>query len=332
MSIRSAFKVLPAICLLAISVQAAGVREIAIPADPAGPQISGSIWTPCAAAPGPVKVNSGGIALTITGVKDCVPSGKGLPLILISHGMFGDMFSHHDTAEFLADAGFAVVSLNHTLDSISANRESVDNLASFLVRPVDIKRAITFLLSDSQEFVDVDPTRVGFFGFSRGGYTGLVLAGAVPDFRAPAFACPEEFFMCRQIRDHDIPDHDAGDDPRIRAFVIADPVSFFPDKSSLQQANAAIQLWSSEHGGMGVRPEDVASVRMNLPGTSEFHRAVNSGHLSFQFPCSQEVAKAMSFVCADPEGFDRAAFHRELNAQVLEFFRSTLGQRNAAEP
>src|SRR3990170_3354947 len=104
---------------------------------------------------------------------------KDLPLILVSHGMYGDMFSHHDTAEFLADAGFAVVTLNHTLDSISSRRESVDNISSFLVRPVDIKRAITFLLGDLQESVDIDSRRIGFFGFSRGGYTGLVLAGAV---------------------------------------------------------------------------------------------------------------------------------------------------------
>ena len=250
--------------------------------------------------------------------------GKGLPLILVSHGMFGDVFSHHDTAEVLADAGFAVVALNHSQDSIASSKESVDNLSSFLVRPVDIKRAITFLSGDSQHSVTIDPRRIGFFGFSRGGYTGLVLAGAVPDFRAPPFPCPDEFFMCRQMRDNTIPDHEPGVEPRIKAFVIADPISFFPNPASLQKATAPIQLWSSEHGGMGVRPEDVASVRKNLPNPPEFRRPENSGHLSFQFPCSTEVAKAMSFVCTDPLGFDRADFHRQFNAQVLEFFRKHL--------
>lgn len=323
-----------AICsLLAVTVRAAGVREIVIPADSAGPAISVGLWTPCAVPPQPLKVDSGGAALTITAVKDCPPSAKALPLILISHGMFGDMFSHHDTAGFLADAGFAVAAVNHTQDSVSATRESVDNISSFLVRPIDIKRAITFLLSDSQQYVDVDPARIGFFGFSRGGYTGLVLAGAVPDFRAAPFPCPEEFFMCRQIRDRNIQDHGPGDEPRIKAFVIADPVSFFPDKSSLQKVRAPIQWWSSAHGGMGVRPEDVAAVEGNLPSPPEIHRPGNSGHLSFQFPCSDEEAKAMSLICMDPPGFDRAAFHRTLNAKVLEFFRKNLSQpsRSPAE-
>jgi predicted dienelactone hydrolase len=311
--------------LLAATARAAGLREILISPDSSGPQIPAQVWTPCAAPPGPIVVDSEAGRLTIQGVKDCAAMGKNLPLVIISHGLFGDRFSHHDTAEFLADNGFAVVTLNHTLDSVSSIKtKSADNIAAFLVRPVDIKRAISFLLANSRASADIDSQRIGFFGFSRGGYTGLVLAGAIPDFHAPPFPCPEEFLMCKQIRDNDIPDHSPGYEPRIRAFVIADPISFFPDQSSLKNVTAPIQLWSSDHGGMGVRPEDVASVQRNLPTSPEFHRPPNSGHLSFLFPCSNEVAKAAPFLCTDPPGFDRAEFHRKLNAQVLDFFRKNL--------
>jgi predicted dienelactone hydrolase len=322
---RRAFAaLLPMWMLLASVASAAGMREIAVPADSRGPGISGQLWTPCSTPPAPIEVVSGRATLTIRGAMGCAPSGRNLPLIVISHGMFGDMFSHHDTAASLADGGFAVLTLSHPLDSIAATRESVDNLSSFLARPVDVQRAIAFVLRDPEASLPIDPTRIGFFGFSRGGYTGLVLAGAVPDFRAPPFPCSAEFFMCRQIRDGDIPDHGPGSEPRITAFVIADPVSFFPDQASLQKTAAPIQLWSSEHGGMGVRPEDVAAVRSNLPSPPEFHRPSNAGHLSFQFPCSVEVAKVMTLECTDPPGFDRAAFHGRFNARVLEFFRKHL--------
>jgi predicted dienelactone hydrolase len=137
--------------------------------------------------------------------------------------------------------------------------------------------------------------------------------------------------MCKQIRDNDIPDHGPGYEPRISAFVIADPISFFPDKFSLKNVMAPIQLWSSEHGGMGVRPEDVASVEKNLPTNPEFHRPAHSGHFSFLFPCSNEVAKAAPFLCTDPPGFDRTDFHRKLNAQVLDFFRKNLPSNNGSE-
>src|ERR1700722_5946994 len=50
---------------------AAGLRNIVIPATAGAPQISAQIWTPCAAPPGPIRVESGGVQLTLTGVKDC---------------------------------------------------------------------------------------------------------------------------------------------------------------------------------------------------------------------------------------------------------------------
>jgi predicted dienelactone hydrolase len=320
-------EILVLLCLgfIAVNSRAAGVRELVIPSDGSGPQIVARLWTPCASPPGPIAVNRGTVRLTIQGVKNCAPLSKHLPLIVISHGGFEDLFSHHDTAEFLGDAGFAVVTFNHTQDSGSSTKEQLDNISSFLVRPREVKRVINFVLS-SQALVDIDPKRIGFFGHSRGGYTGLVLAGAVPNFKAPPFPCPEEWHMCRQMRDNDIPEqHDSGFDPRIKAFVIADPVSFFPDKTSLQKVTAPIQLWSSERGGMGVRSEDVLSLKNNLPATPEFHRPANSAHLDFLFPCSDDEARAMSFQCIDdPPGFDRAGFHRQFNAQILEFFRKHL--------
>ena len=95
--------------------------------------------------------------------------------------------------------------------------------------------------------------------------------------------------------------------------------------TSLQNVTVPIQLWSSERGGMGVRPEDVMSLKDNLLDSPEFHRPPNSAHLDFLFPCSDDEAKAMSFQCIDdPPGFDRAVFHREFNAQMLGFFRKNL--------
>ena len=309
---------------IAVAARAAGVRDLKIPADGRGPEIAVQLWAPCSSPPAPIMVHRGTVRLAIRGVQDCAPAGKRLPLIVISHGMLEDLYSHHDTAEFLADAGFAVVTLSHPQDAVSSSKDTVDNMSSFLVRPIDIQRTITFVLSPSQAAVDIDSRRIGFFGFSRGGYTGLVLAGAVPNFHRLLFPCPEALLMCRQIRDNDVPAEVSRYEPRIKAYVIADPISFFPDKVSLNKVAAPVQLWSSEHGGMGVRPGDVASVRGNLPHAPEFHRPANSVHFSFLFPCSEEEAKVMSFQCTDALGFDRTEFHRRFNAQVLTFFLKNL--------
>lgn len=202
----------------------------------------------------------------------------------------------------------------------------LDDISSFLVRPIDIKRTIDHLIVHPPTGMAIDPHRIGFFGFSRGGYTGLVLAGGVPDFSSLIIPCPEKVLICDQIRKHKISAHASGYEPRIAAYVIADPLNFFPNKLSLQKVKAPIQLWSSERGGMGVRPEDVAAVARDLPIKPDFHRVPGSGHLSFDCPCATDQAKAVPpiLICSDPLGFDRTDFHRTFNATVADFFRKNL--------
>ena len=88
--------------------RAAGLRDFVVPADKNGPKILAELWTPCATPAAEIVVDSEIWPVAIHGVQDCAITQKNLPLIVISHGLFGDRFSHHDTAEFLADAGFAV--------------------------------------------------------------------------------------------------------------------------------------------------------------------------------------------------------------------------------
>jgi hypothetical protein len=100
---------------------------------------------------------------------------------------------------------------------------------------------------------------------------------------------------------------------------------FFPDKDSLKNIKAPIQLWASEQGGQGVSPEDAAFLAKNIPSRPEFHPVPNSTHMSFIFPCSPAFAKTVpAFICGDPPGFDRAAFHRSFNRQILAFFPKEL--------
>jgi predicted dienelactone hydrolase len=310
------------------AARAAGIRDFVIPADKNEPKILAELWTPCATPASEIVVDSETWPVAIHGVRDCAIPQKNLPLIVISHGLFGDRFSHHDTAEFLADAGFAVVSLNHTQDSVlSYNDKSASDISPFLTRPIDIQRVLDALLLHQQPGLDIDRNRIGFFGFSRGGYTGLVLAGAAPDFHHPAFPCVEKTPLCRQMSDNDIPPHPPGYEPRIKAFVLADPLSFFADKNMLAAVKAPIQLWSSAAGGMGVAPESVKAIAQGLPVRPDFHPVPNSTHMSFIFPCTQAFAKTNPpQVCTDPPGFDRTAFHTQFNAVVLRFFRAQLGQ------
>ena len=313
----SKFLVASTLFFAATLAQAAGFRSIDIAADAEGPAIHGTMWSPCAEPPGEVQIRG----RTLPGVMDCPLLGESLPLIVVSHGKGGSSIGHHDTDEVLADAGFVVVAINHPGDNFS-DLSRVSDLATYVERPMDIKRVIDFMVGASPFAARIDRDRIGFFGFSRGGYTGLVLIGANPDWAGATAACQHSAsFACGQILRREFPVEPLTHDPRIKAAVLADPLAPFFNADSLKAVKVPVQLWASERGGDGVFPHDVAAVDRNMPAKHEYRVVANAGHFAFVPPCP--AAAAPEF-CTDAQGFDRVAFHAQFNAGVLAFFQTHL--------
>jgi predicted dienelactone hydrolase len=309
-------------CFAAPMAEAAGFRSIDIPADASGPALTGAIWSPCAAPPQEIRFRF----VTIAAVRNCPVAGEGLPLIVISHGSGGWSGAHRDTAAMLTDAGFVVAALDHPGDNATDHSRS-DSLSILLDRPADIRRLTDFMLDAWPEASKLDRERIGFFGFSRGAYTGLVIAGGRLDISRIVPLCPEGFIngMCAQIGKGEIPTQHAAEDSRIKAVVLAD-LEFGRAFTSqgLENVKVPIQLWGSARGGDGVLPEDGATIDRSLPAKPDYHVVPNSAHFAFMAPCSAEATKALPEICADAGGFDRVAFHKEFNAAVLAFFRKHL--------
>jgi predicted dienelactone hydrolase len=312
-----------AVCFSSIVTlaHAAGLKLFDVPADAAGPAIQIAMWSPCAAAPGEVKLGP----FTLPVVRDCPIAGDKLPLVVLSHGFGGNNLGHHDTAEALADAGFVVVALNHPGDT-STSSDETRGLPALTGRPSDVKRLIDFMLGASPDAAKIDPQRIGFFGFSRGGYTGLVVGGGNPDFIKLLPLCRAATGTdCAAAAASPLAKQPLTHDPRVKALVIADPLAVvFPTAESLKDITVPVQLWSSERGGDGVFPDEVAAVAAHLPVKPEFHLVANSAHFAFLAPCPEGMAKRRPELCTDAPGFDRVAFHRDLNAQALTFLRRHL--------
>jgi predicted dienelactone hydrolase len=308
-----------ALCLAAIEARAAGFQFIDIRPDGDAPALHGAVWTPCAAPDGEIKLSN----MTLPGVKDCPIQGEKLPLVVISHGSGGSFVGHHDTAETLADAGFVVAAINHPGNTASDNSHVLD-LSEFIERPTDIKRLIDFMLTASPAAAKIDPQRIGFFGFSRGGYTGLVVIGADVDWDNVTRRCEGATVpICDQVRNKEYPAH-LTHDARVKAAVIANPLAIYFTAGSFASVKVPVQLWNTEHGGDGVEPHDVAAVDKNLLAQHEYHFVPNAGHFVFLAPCPADVAAHRPELCVDPPGFDRVAFHKQLDADVLAFFRAHL--------
>ena len=246
----SSFLIALTLLLTAAVAQAAGFRFIEAPAGPDGPALKGAMWSPCSAVPGEIDLGN----VTVPGVKDCPIGADKLPLIVMSHGRGGSFVGHHDIAETLADAGFVAAAINHPGDTTSDMSRS-DDLSVFIERPNDIKRLIDFMIGASPAASNIDPDRIGYFGFSRGGYTGLVLVGAKADWATAAALCEQSSSrICGQIRAKEYPEQPLTHDPRIKSAVIADPLALWFTADSLQEIKVPIQLWASELGGDGVTP------------------------------------------------------------------------------
>ncbi|WP_246664920.1 alpha/beta fold hydrolase [Neorhizobium sp. P12A] len=303
------------------------MKYLHIPGGQDGPPIDAVMWSPCAKAPEHVQIR----ALTIPAVPDCPIAGESLPLVIISHGYGGWYLGHHDTAEALADSGFVVVAINHPYANY-ADMSRANGLSVLIARPADIKRTIDFMLTDFRDSARIDPQRIGFYGFSQGGYTGLVLAGANPDFsKLPSRCADPKAVGCPQTSQARPPRpspilQTLTHDHRIRAMVVAEPLSIvFQTTDSVKDVTVPLQVWGSElGGGGGASPEDVATLIHVLPKKPDFRIVPKAVHMSFLTMCPK--IDTSSQACIDAPGFDRAAFHRTFNAEVVAFFQRNLGE------
>ncbi len=321
---RPKFALALILLLAACEAQAAGIRRFKIDASPAGPEIAGAVWYPCAT---PVQ-NTGSDDVSLSGLKGCPLVGDKLPLIVISHGRRGWFGGHHDTAAALADAGFVVAAISHPKDS-GRDSSGTDGLEVLAGRSTDIKRLVDFMLQAWPGAAYIDSRTIGLYGFSVGGYTGLVVIGGDPDFRRGHPRCEgASLRVCVQLEDNELPSAAPAHDPRVKAAVIVDPwPEFLLRADRLTSATVPVQLWSSDPAlnADGLSGCCAATIKERLPSMPEWHFVGNAKHLSFLAVCSPKEAEDDPRGCTDAPGFNRVAFHRQFHAEIITFFRRHLG-------
>lgn len=298
--------------------RAAGFQLIEIPGNESLQPLEGAVWYPCNQPLGKEKLGP----FVLSDAKDSLVTGGKLSLVVISHGRGGTFRDHSDTAEALANAGFVVAAINHPGDN-AMDKTSTDDFSVFVERPKDITRLIDFMLGARTAADRINAKKIGIFGFSRGGYTGLVAAGANPYFEKNLDLCDGvDTPLCDQVRKGETPE--LVHDQRIKAAVIADPVSIFFTQDSFSNVKIPVQLWRSQFGGGGVTPESVSNVISYMPTKPDVHFVPKSQHFSFMAPCSAELMQSVPEICIDGPDFDRISFHREFNAEMVAFFREHL--------
>jgi predicted dienelactone hydrolase len=88
--------------------------------------------------------------------------------------------------------------------------------------------------------------------------------------------------------------------------------------------NVPVQLWAGAADENVPPATNAAVVRRGLPTAPQFHLVERAGHFSFLPPCGLLKPLLPKMLCADAEGFDRKAFHKDFNEEVVTFFGTTL--------
>jgi predicted dienelactone hydrolase len=300
----------------------AGFTVVQVP-DPRGAPITVGVWYPTDAPASPMKL----------GIGDQVAApgaplvADHLPLIVMSHGNGGFFGGHADTAQALAEAGFVVAALTHTGDNYADQSRATD----MPNRPRQLSVLIDYMLAASPMKAAIDPERVGAFGFSSGGFTVLVAAGAEPDLKTVAPHCKAhpDFFDCKLAAAHP-PAAEAmkatwTHDARIKAVVSAAPAMGYSfSKAGLAKVTQPLQLWRAENDQILPDPFYASAVRANLPKAPDWHLVPGAGHFDFLTPCNDQGRATAAAICGNAEGFDRAVFHKDFDREVVGFFKREL--------
>lgn len=250
------------------------------------------------------------------------------PLIMLSHGSMGSMWGHHGLASFLARQGYVVVSVTHVGDNFQ-DASRIGSASVIYGRAMQISAALSATLADPALAPHIDPERIGFVGFSAGGTTGLILAGAKPDFARLEGYCakrPEDRHVCEAQGRIGMEGAELAPsaDARIRSFVLLAPLSVIFPREGLKSVAAPFLVYVGEKDE-ALSPEDNAlALARDMPSETGLEVVQNAGHFTFLAACPPQMSEAMPALCTDPPGIDRAALHRVINADIADFFTRAL--------
>jgi predicted dienelactone hydrolase len=286
-----------------------------------------ALYYPTMAAPRAIAMGPFALDVAIGGK----PVDKVKALILLSHGIGGT-----ELGQALARNGYLVAALRHPGDNWQ-DRSLMEKSPEryFDERPRQASRVIDAILADAawkdRIATDSQGPRVGALGHSAGGYTVLALAGARPDLSRIRQHClaeaSEDPIFCGIGRSGvAMPPLPAATpslkDERVRAIVAMAPTGVPLTAGSLATVRPATMIYEAELDRFQVPRFHAEWVASNLPAAN-LHRVPNAWHFAFMDTPSMSLPSPDGDVAANPPGFDRDGFLKQLAVEITAFFDKT---------
>ena len=291
-----------------------------------------AVWHPTNAAPNMRALDF----FPVVYAENAAPSGKNLPLVVLSHGNGGRFRNHHLTASHLAKNGFVVIAPQH--------KHSPDMHSHLHSRVGDIKLAIA-TLQNNKDFAPVlDSQNINAIGYSLGGATALAAAGANVDWESFLLHCARDYakdenacadfpfwirFLLR-AKHYFLPNPkkvfwNFSENPiAFRKIALIAPVGKPMDAESLANVSAKVLLLQIDGDAVLRSPFHSEHLRDNLPPQTTQYELIKGGyHYGFVAPFPQRILDAEHIPeMKDPPGFNREKFIATINEKILAFLRA----------
>lgn len=265
------------------------------------------------------------------GANAAIAMGR-FPLVMLSHGNTGTPLAMHDLATALARRGFVVVAVVHPGDN-DRDHSRLGSLSNLYGRPLQISAAISAALADPTLSPYLSDRQVGVIGYSAGGETALILAGAQPDLSRLRRYClehPEDRDACRTqgelVADRD--DLYPQADPRVGALMLMAPLSLMFGRHTLGDVQVPVLMFAGDDDQLLAVDRNAEALARKLPQAPDYRLLAGAGHFVFMAPCTDEQRASMPVLCTDRDGIDREDIHRTLSAEAVRFFASALGSED----
>lgn len=281
-------------------------------------QASAAIWYPTDSPEVPWRAGPFEIAAS----QGAAMAQGRFPVVLLSHGRQGGPLTHRGLSAYLAREGFIVIAPTHLGDAAGAPLAAPAQ--SLRMRPGQVLAALDATLQDARFASHMDVNRLTMIGYSAGGYTALVLAGAKPNFALAEAYCQaegrEDEGSCGALRGaaQEWNTWQPQPEPRLKALILLDPLAVMFDAESLSAVKLPVLLFQPENDALMRSQPNALALAKNLTGPVE--RAVTPGrHFTFVDPCPQPLVAEAPLICRDELGVDREAVHRGIRTRVRDF-------------
>lgn len=305
----------------------AGFQKLTVE-DSSGERIPVALLYPSSSPEKPVAFGPFKMNLAVGGHK----AEAKFPLIIISHGSGGSSLSYRSIALELARSGFVVAMPQHPRNNFKDD-SAAGTLANWKDRPGHVRTVIDRLLENSELTRIIDAGRIAVIGHSMGGYTALAAAGGVADTAHLITYCESNSetnaAFCRPVRGGKTESVTIQQTPdkRIKALVLMAPVGIvFQSENALEKVAVPSLLLRAEKDMELAEPYHSELVQKNFADQNLLtYRVINNaGHYSFITPFPEFLKAELGEVAQDPSGFNRAAFHQSLGADIAAYLSEAL--------